>query len=347
MKYSIYILFSLLAVGLMWACQDDELGPVVNLNGAPQITAPTAGATFTLSEAEADSIISAFTWTAADFGFDAGISYSLQLDKAGNNFAEPVTLGTVNGLTLADITQGELNNILLAKELPEDVPSDLELRVVAKVSDEVSTLVSNVVTIAATPYASTVVIPQLQVPGSYQGWDPANNSTIIFSPKSDGKYEGYVFISPDDQKYKFTQGLSWDVNWGDNGADGTLEPGGADIQAGAAGVYKLNVDLNALTHTQLRTDWGLIGSATPNGWDSDQDMTYDAGAGKITITLDLVAGEVKFRANDDWALNYGDDGANKTLEAGGANIAIAEGGNYTIDLLIVGVSKYKYEITKN
>lgn len=347
MKYSKYILFSLLAAGLMWACKDDEVGPVVNLNDAPQITAPTAGATFTLSEAEADSTIPAFSWTAADFGFDAGISYALQLDKAGNNFAEPITLGTVNGLTLGDITQRELNNILLSKELPEDVASDIELRVVAKVSNDVSTLVSNVVTISATPYASTVVIPQLQVPGSYQGWDPANNSTIIFSPKSDNKYEGYLYISPDDQKYKFTQGLSWDVNWGDNGNDGTLEPGGADIPAGLAGVYKLNVDLNALTHTQLRTDWGLIGSATPNGWDSDQDMTYDAGTGKISITLDLVAGEVKFRANDDWGLNYGDDDANKTLEAGGANIAIPESGNYTIDLLIVGVSKYKYEITKN
>jgi hypothetical protein len=271
----------------------------------------------------------------------------LQIDKAGNNFADPVTLVTANGLELNDLTHAELNNIMLAKELPEDVASDVEMRVVASVSDDVAELVSNVVTIAVTPYASTVVIPQLQVPGSYQGWDPANNTTIIFSPKSNGLYEGFVYISPDDQKYKYTQGPSWDVNWGDNGNDGSLEPNGADIPAATAGVYKLNVDLNGLTHTQLRTDWGLIGSATPNGWDADQDMTYDPGTQTYSITLDLVAGEIKFRANDDWAINFGDDAANKTLEYGGANIVVAEAGNYTIDLLIVGVAKYKYEITRN
>jgi hypothetical protein len=211
----------------------------------------------------------------------------------------------------------------------------------------VDSLASNAIALTVIPYSATVVVPQLQVPGSYQGWDPTNTSTVIFSPKSNSQYEGYLYIKDADAQYKFTLGTSWDTNWGDTGNDGTLDLAGDNIPAGAAGIYKLNVNLLALTHASLLTDWGLIGSATPNGWDSDQNMTFDPLTGKISITLDLVAGEIKFRANDAWDLNYGDDGANKTVEENGANIAVAQAGNYTIDLLIVGVPKYKYTIKKN
>jgi hypothetical protein len=319
----------------------------LNHNKAPQITAPTAGASITLTEANADQVVPAFTWTAADFGFASETTYRLQLDLAGNNFQDAVSLASLNGFNLDDLTEGEFNNILLAKGLEGGIPVDVELRVVASVSDDVAALTSDVVSMTVVPYTSVVVLPQLQVPGSYQGWDPANNTTIIFSPGSNGLYEGYLHISPDNSFYKFTQGLSWDVNWGDTGADGTLDPGGTDIAAGAAGVYRLNVDLNGLTHTQRFTSWGLIGNATPTGWDSDTDMAYDTGKGQLSITIDLVPGFIKFRANDNWDVNFGDDGPNGALEYGGADIAIDEAGNYTIDLIILGVSKYTYEITKN
>jgi starch-binding outer membrane protein SusE/F len=75
-------------------------------------------------------------------------------------------------------------------------------------------------------------------------------------------------------------------------------------------------------------------------------MTYDAVENALVITTNLVVGEIKFRANDDWAINFGDDGNNKTLEYGGANIPVAEAGNYTIKLKL-NAAKYKYTITKN
>ena len=108
----------------------------------------------------------------------------------------------------------------------------------------------------------------------------------------------------------------------------------------------MNVDINALTYTVLKTEWGLIGSATPNGWDSDQDMTYDATNDVWTITLDLVDGEIKFRANDDWGLNYGDTGGDKKLEEGGDNIPVTAG-NYTITLDLGVPPIYRYTIVKN
>jgi hypothetical protein len=341
-----------LALGILLlvsACTEKDKEPILAPGAAPSISSPSGGTAYVLTDSTTSDLFAEFTWTAADFGFDAGVNYTLELDKAGNNFEEAVTVGSVNALKLSSITQGQINNILLTKDLPGDVESDVEFRLVAKLSSDPSlpSLVSQPITLKIRPFSVVIVYPQLQVPGSYQGWDPANNTTVIFSARSDEKYEGYIYYGEADAKYKFTKGITWDTNWGDNGADGTLEPGGADIAlANGVGMYRLNVDLNALSHTALKTNWGLIGSATPNGWDSDQDMVYDAVSNTLKITLDLIVGEIKFRANDEWAIDLGDNDANKKLEYGGANIAIAEAGNYTVELNLSG-AVYTYSLTKN
>ncbi|HPE86167.1 MAG: RagB/SusD family nutrient uptake outer membrane protein [Bacteroidales bacterium] len=186
--------------------------------------------------------------------------------------------------------------------------------------------------------------PVIEVPGAHQGWDPATAPQLA-SVNSDDVYEGYVWFPTTGNAFKFTQGGSWAINWGDTGADGTLEPEGTDIVAGDAGYYFITVDLVNMTYTLLKTEWGIIGSATANGWDSDQDMTYDAETGLWTATLELVAGEIKFRANDDWTLNYGDDGVDGILEMGGANIVIEASGNYIITMKL-GTPDYTYSIAR-
>ena len=190
------------------------------------------------------------------------------------------------------------------------------------------------------------------MPGNYQAasgytsdWSP-DVAPQLYSLKDNDKYEGYVNMANGSNEFKFTDLPDWTINWGDTGADGTLDSDGDNIILADAGYYKMNVDLTALTYTLMNTDWGLIGSATPGGWDSDQDMTYDPVNYVWTITLDLIAGEAKFRANDDWALNYGDDNANLKLNEGGANIAIAADGNYTITLDL-SQAVYRYAVVKN
>ncbi|MDZ4747546.1 MAG: RagB/SusD family nutrient uptake outer membrane protein [Saprospiraceae bacterium] len=184
------------------------------------------------------------------------------------------------------------------------------------------------------PNPGNTTYPVLYVPGGYQGWDPTKTTTVLASANVDGKYEGYLYFPDANTEFKITDGPGWDVNYGDTGADGVLDAGGDNIKAGEAGMYKIDVDLNTLTYTLLRTDWGLIGSATPGGWDSDQNLTYDVAAGTWSIQLDLVPGDIKFRANDDWGLNYGDTGNDALLEKDGSNITIANAGNYKITLFL-------------
>ena len=338
-----YLLFALIAPLLFWSCEDELDGPFLSLGDAPTITAPASGTSFTITEDNIDDVFATFEWTAADFGFDAGIRYQLEYDAAGNNFAEPNASVLVNDLKLT-LTNAEVNNNLLSAGY--NTTTTFEVRVVASVTNDVEKLYSAPITLEITPFEQEIDYPKLGVPGSYQGWDETNQTTVIYSVNQDGTYEGYLYIGEAGAEHKYVQGFSWDTNWGDTGADGILDPGGDNIVLGDAGVYRFQVNLNDLSYSETRTDWGIIGTATPGGWDSDQDMTVDPVTANWSITLDLVAGEMKFRANDDWAIDFGDTGADGKLDYGGDNIVIDEAGNYTIDL-ILNQAVYTYVLTKN
>src|SRR5665648_368594 len=131
-------------------------------------------------------------------------------------------------------------------------------------------------------------------------------------------------------KFKFRGTSDWGINYGSTAADGTtLNASGDDIPVTITGDYAITMDLsNPNAYTYSANTWGLIGDATPGGWDTDSNMTWDATNKVFTATLDLTAKTFKFRANDAWDLDYG--GEMNALTKGGANIAIAAAGNYTI-----------------
>jgi hypothetical protein len=57
----------------------------------------------------------------------------------------------------------------------------------------------------------------------------------------------------------------------------------------------------------------------------------------------IAGGEFKFRLDDGWADNFGDNGNNLTLDAGGANIPVAVTGTYKI---VIDFAEKTYTITK-
>ncbi|MEY3322695.1 MAG: hypothetical protein RLZZ417_2278 [Bacteroidota bacterium] len=337
------LFYSLVLITVSFSCSDDVVGPVLKIGASPEFTAPAANSSFVLKESEAAKSFATFSWTAADYGFQAGVNYSLEMALTAEKFKEPIVLGSVNELSLIT-TIGKINSVIIAKGRPGGEPVSIEFRIAANVNPDVPTIYSKSLVVNVTPYEAVIDYPKLQVPGSYQGWNPADQKTVIFSAKSDGKYEGYVFMNQN-AEFKYTVGPSWDLNYGDDGGDGSLDKGGANIKATKEGIYKLNVNINTLKHERLQTSWGIIGSATPNGWDSDQDLIYDATTNTLKITLNLKVGDIKFRANDDWGINLGDDGANRSLEYGGANIGVAAEGRYSVELFL-NKAIYSYKLTK-
>jgi hypothetical protein len=93
------------------------------------------------------------------------------------------------------------------------------------------------------------------------------------------------------------------------------------------GYYLLKANVNNSTWSATKTSFGIIGDSTPGGWDNDTDMTFSSTTQEWKITTNLVGGKkIKFRANDAWDINYGDNApANGFLKLNGADITRASG----------------------
>ncbi len=190
----------------------------------------------------------------------------------------------------------------------------------------------------------------LHVAGSFQAasgygddWSPADAPQIGYQGTSN-ENDGYVYFADEGAEFKLVHGDNWEA--GDfGGADGTLTMGGDDIFASDAGYTRILVDQAEMTYTLTVTEWGIIGDATPEGWDASTEMEFDPETKVWSVTLDLEDGEFKFRANDAWHINYGSDDADGSLQFDGGNIPV-DAGNYTIELDLNGTS-FEYSIEQN
>lgn len=73
------------------------------------------------------------------------------------------------------------------------------------------------------------------------------------------------------------------------------------------------------------SNWGLVGDATINAWDGPDMKMYETATNQFSLYAKLESGSIKFRFNEDWGVNYGDTGADGSLESGGDNIAVTAG----------------------
>ena len=166
----------------------------------------------------------------------------------------------------------------------------------------------------------------LYMSGDANGWSFSNP---LYSAAADGKYTGFMYLNQNG--FKFATQQDW--NGTDYGA-GLVEKGSNIVLTEPAGFYKVDVDLTsqALTYTAINRV-GIIGSATPDGWNSDQAMTYNVTEKCWEIKgITLTAGEMKFRANNDWVLDWGGSLTDITFKGGNINVAA---GKYNIKLYLL------------
>ena len=97
---------------------------------------------------------------------------------------------------------------------------------------------------------------------------------------------------------------------------------------------------------------GLIGSATPTGWDSDTDLVYDATNNVLSVDINLTnGGEYKIRANNDWVIGspgqFGPDSDGDGFLDTKDNNFTHEGatGRYRVTLDVFTARKYTLKVT--
>lgn len=334
MKIGINKIFLLPLLSLaFFACEKEEERIILEPGTAPALSAYAS--TLVLEREEAEEQAINFSWTAAEFGFPAGVDYTLQLAPEGSNFADPKEVELEN-VREQSYTVGALNTLAINMGLAAEEEGKLEVRVMAFLADAVEPLYSNTTSISLTPYSTEVVYPMVYVPGAYQGWDPATASTLI-SVEDNDIYEGYVsFIEEDGLEFKITSDPNWDgTNYGEEGEGVLSTDGGAgNLTVPEPGTYWITADLNALSWSATAGGWAIIGDATAGGWDTDTDMVYNREENLWTITTDLSEGTFKFRFDNDWASNYGleNEGDEFLTFNGPTNIPVSEAGTYTLTL---------------
>ena len=308
-----------------------------------------------LTQKEAANNAVNFTWTTGtNQGTEASISYVLQIDKKGNNFATPVSFNMGKGAYSKSITGAVLNDYLLNtwKVTPNAV-TQLDVRVVATVSSDPETKDIAGFSLSVTPYQP--VSKTLYVIGgaSPNGWNAG--TALAMTPQSDPTifvYQGTLGTGD----LKFITTLGQFLPSYNKGADDshivyrTLDSQ-PDVKftISPTAFYKVTVSLLDLTVSVVKMDLPtydklyMVGSAAPNGWDiskATQLVQNTANPFIFSYTGVMQAGEFKFpvNRNTDWGQDMfmKTDDTHMYLHKGGASDdnkwSIAKKGYYTITL---------------
>jgi hypothetical protein len=282
-----------------------------------------------------------FTWGSADFGVPTNTTYELQSSVSGD-FTDANFVAETNSNEIA-MTIGQMMTVAAEAGLDNDPDSpapntgSFSVRLRAYAGDNggandtfSNTLVINVELLESTGGGGSGIMPATWgvVGSGYNDWGGAGPDGQFYTTEDADVYVAYVTLI--DGEIKFRENNEWVNDFG--GANGTLEAGGANI-AVTAGNYKITLDVSGGTYSIDPFSWGVVGSGY-NDWGGagpDAKFYYDYTTDTFKVGVKLLDGEIKFRQNNEWVTDFGDTGADGTLDGGGDNIAVSAG-HYEITL---------------
>lgn len=304
-----------------------------------------SSSTIVLTADSTNDPVVVFSWPAVVYPVQAPVTYALQFDIPS------AILGTTAWNNAIRVEVGEdalsksllgtdLNKIALALGLQSDIAGEIVVRVESNLDRRIY---SEPITLTVTPFVKPVVFGAIYMPGSYQDFNIGTAAAL--DAISSGIYQGYVsFRDSKGLGFKFNTERNWNQFYGAD-ANGNLQNmSDTDFQIAAAGSYQMTVNLNTLKWTASPYSWGIVGDATHEpttddanyGWNHSSKMTYDHQLKTWKFRGVLRAGNLKFRLNDSWTINYGaknNDEGIMYLDNSGAHY-IGEAGTYEITFTI-------------
>ena len=298
---------------------------------------------YVLAAATSSNLGERFTWGDADFGTPTNITYELQSSISGD-FTDANVVSSTTSNEIA-VTIGQMMSIAMEAGLDNDPDSPepntgaFSVRLRAYPGDTGSgtevfsnVMVLNVELLESTGSGGGGIMPASWgvVASGYNDWGGAGPDGQFYTTGDADVFVAYVTLI--DGEIKFRENNEWVNDFGDDGADGTLDAGGANI-AVTAGTYKITLDIAGGTYMMEPFSWGVVGSGY-NDWGGagpDAKFYYDYTTDTFKVGVRLIDGEIKFRMNNEWVMDFGDTGADGTLDAGGDNIPVTAG-HYQITL---------------
>ena len=379
MKNIFKILFAVILGVTLASCERNDTLAVADLKTSPEIISSLSSTSYVINETNLANTFETIIFKKADYGVALQTDNQLELAVAGTSFAKPINLGIATSENFVKLTYTELNNALINLGLTPNTPVDVEVRVKSNIKTDgivENYVYSKPISFTVTPFKANPddLFKKINVPGAYAGaagyanWSPAN-SPDLYSPKNDDVYKGFIYIksssNPDDYQFKFTIKQDWANDKGDdNTFTGKLvQDGEVNCRVTTGGAYYVKVDWAANTYSTNLANFGMIGDATPTGWNSDTDFVYDPTTKTYVINSIALSnsGVFKFRANDAWDMKFQPGSADQTLVSGkevqtflssegtvsgDPSYKVAEAGNYKVELDLHNSGYYKLTLTK-
>lgn len=304
----------------------------------PITLTPSSTSPIVLDVSNATSNAISFNWNETEYGNNT-ISYALQLDTAGDNFAHPQVIKYDQKLT-SGILVNDLNSMAIAAGVVGGSTKNVEFRIVGYLGTTYATPLvnSSVVTISITTF--TPIPPTLYIVGDATpgGW---NNPVPLPSQqftRLDAVSYGIVINLTAGNSYLF---LPVNGDWGHK-YGGASATGGALLADGAipgsntpapstSGMYQIVVNFQTGTYTvtpftmTIPPNLYIVGDATAGGWanpvpvPSQQFTQIDAVSFGIIVDLTAGGSYLFLPLNGDWGHKYGGSSATGgTLLADGA-----------------------------
>lgn len=337
------------------SCENDDQ-MIVSATGGPELLTPATGATYVLLPENAATEATTLVWNHASFDLQTAANYDVEVALAGTNFETIIPGGsTVDSQRFLVWTVEQLNTIAINAGIAPYSEGELDVRIKSSLgSNDDLPEHSNTITISVTPY--TTETPKLYVVGNFlsasgygDDWTPASAAPLASSGFGETDFEGYVYMNVATPEFKFLPtNTSFDGDYGDDGSfsGALLQEGEVNGQTTGPAYYRIMADTDALTYNLTSTNWGIIGAATPGGWDNSTNLTYNATTKKHEAIVVMTAAAFKFRANNAWDINIGmDNNDDGFIDYNGPDFMLATAGTYKVELDLSNPREYNYTLT--
>ena len=316
MKTHIFKLLVLCGVVLFGTSCDNtaELTTLQKVSFSSTVQASTSK--LVISDENASDPVVAFSWPAVVYPIHAPVTYALQFDIPADIIGEKAWGKATRLIVGEDVlsksfTGIEVNKLALKLGLPIDKAGKIVVRVESYLDH---TIYSEPIVLTVTPYEKVIVLGDIFMPGDYQGTRNIDTAAALGAIDS-GIFQGYVTVP-------VGSGLAFKLNnernlsqfYGAGASNFDLKnKSDTDFQLPGAGSYQITANLNTLRWSSIAYAWGVVGNGTHEptpedkdyGWNHSIPMNYDHVKKVWKVTLDLIPGNIKFRLNNTWTVNYG------------------------------------------
>ncbi|MCD8031185.1 MAG: SusE domain-containing protein [Bacteroides sp.] len=349
MKRYIHLILPFLLLPLVSSCENDTDGPTLT-EITPSVISSLPSGVFDLSSYDEENdnpLLFTLRWSPTEFHMKgnsapqgvAPITYSIEIDRSGNNFADPATLAATTADTV-DVFRKDLNDFLLSQlKLEAFETYELELRLSVKFGEgnhEFNQLYSeNKVTFTAIPSEG---LQHVYIIGDMNGWNNSNTDFMMFRDNSDETEFDYIYVGriAENTYFKFVSESNlgtWNLFCDAGNGELVLDEDGGAFYNDKERYVKILLNIKQLTYSieeydaSKATKWDHIifvgafcnwGDKDDNEEDDNEDenlapemekSTYDPHIWSLDVNLPTVEWGVKFRTKAGWDIQWGVDGA--------------------------------------